>query len=72
MGPMKNFLRDERLSALAPWTQQSSDLLTFRVLPVVGDQTMGSNNQRLAPVRSCGNDAPSGRGKRDPCLLADA
>ena len=27
-------------AALATWTQQWSDLLTFRVLPVVDDQTM--------------------------------
>ena len=26
--------------ALATWTQQCSDLLTFRVLPVVDEQTM--------------------------------
>ena len=40
MGPVKKRLPDERLSALATWTQQWSDVLTFRVLPVVDDQTM--------------------------------
>ena len=67
MGPMKNCRPDERLFSIGDvGIQQWSDLLTFRVLSVVDDQTMGSSNQQLAPVWSCGNDTPPGRGKRDP------
>ena len=41
MGPMKNSVPDQRLFSFGNvGIQQWSDLLTFRVLPVVDDQTM--------------------------------